>query len=90
MVDDVDADFRQTVHVGFAGTKVAALDGVLEKAEDAVAVVAVVLGGVNPSLSCNGVCPAWGVVIGEAVDVIALLTESGGGRRSCQTLRPPR
>jgi hypothetical protein len=38
------------VHVGLAGAEVAALDGVVEEPEDAVAVVAVVLRGVDAAL----------------------------------------
>ena len=62
----------------------------LKQAKNAVAVVAVVLGGVDPSLGCNGVRPARGVVIGKAMDVVALLAESSGRRRPGQTLRPRR
>ena len=55
LIDDVDADLGQPVGVGLAGAEVAALDGVVEEAEDAVAVVAVVLGGVDPALGGDGV-----------------------------------
>ena len=39
LVDDVDADLREAVDVGFARAEVAALHGVVEEAVDAVAVV---------------------------------------------------
>jgi len=51
LIDDIHAEFCETKYICFTSTKIAALDGVLEKAEDAVAVVAVVLGGVN---ACEG------------------------------------
>src|SRR5882672_1327180 len=50
LIDDVDTDFRQTVDVGFTRAKIAPLDGVLERAGNAVAVIPVVLRSVYPSL----------------------------------------
>jgi hypothetical protein len=54
-------------------------DGVVEEVEDAVAVVAVVLGRVDAPLSGDGVVAARCVMVGEAVDAVALLAERGGG-----------
>src|ERR1019366_6657850 len=82
LVDDIDADLGETVDVGLARAKVTAFDRVLKQAEDAVAVVAIILRGVNPSLGCDGVCAARRVVKRKAFDVVALLAERGGGRRS--------
>ena len=50
LVDDVRADLGEAVDVRLAGAEVAALDGVVEEAVDAVAVVLVVLGGVDAAL----------------------------------------
>ena len=50
LVDDVDRDLGQAVDVGLAAAVVAALDGVVEQPVDAVAVVLVVLGGVDAAL----------------------------------------
>src|ERR1700730_13020314 len=58
LIDDIDTDFRQTVDVGFTGAKIAALDGVLEKAQNAVPVIPVVLRSVDPSLGGDRVCPS--------------------------------
>ena len=55
LVDDVDADLGEAVDVGLAGAEVAALDRVVEEAVDAVAVVLVVLGGVDAALRGDGV-----------------------------------
>ena len=57
----------------------------LNKAEDAVAVVAVVLGGVDSALGGDGVRPTRGIMIAKAMDVVALLAERGSRRRSRQT-----
>jgi hypothetical protein len=57
LVDDVHADLRQPVDVRFPGPVVAALDGVVEEPVDAVAVVAVVLGRVDPALRRDAVRP---------------------------------
>src|SRR5690606_182964 len=62
------------------GAEVAALDGVVKEAEDAVAVVLVVLGRVDAALGGDGVGAAGAVLKAEARDLVAELGE-GGGRR---------
>ena len=79
LVDDLVRDLSEPVDVRLAGAVVAALDRVVEEAVDAVAVVAVVLGGVDAALGGDGVSPACGVVKGEDVDVVAELAQRGGG-----------
>ena len=74
----------QPVDVGLARAEVAALDRVVEQPVDAVAVVAVVLGGVDAALRGDAVRPARAVLIAEAGDLVALLAERGGGRRPGQ------
>jgi hypothetical protein len=66
LVDDVrPTDLGEAVDVGLAGAEVAALDRVVEQAVHAVAVVLVVLGGVDAALGGDRVRPARGVVEGE-------------------------
>ena len=84
LVDDVAADLGQAVDVGFAGAVVAALDGVFEEALHAVAVVLIVLGGVDAALCGDGVCAAGRVGDAEDVDVEAQGAERGGGRSTGQ------
>jgi hypothetical protein len=84
LVDDVDAQLRQAEHVGFAGAVVAALDRVVEQPLDAVAVVLVVLRGVDPALRRDAVRAPRAVVDAEALDVVAQLAERGGRRRTGQ------
>ena len=79
LVDDVHADLGQAVDVGFAGAEVAALDGVVEEAEHAVAVVVIILGGVDAALRGDGVGAARAVLKAEALDVVAEFAEAGGG-----------
>ena len=55
LVDDVAADLGQTVDVSLAGAIVATLDGVLEQTLHAVAIVLIVLGGVDTALGGDGV-----------------------------------
>src|SRR5256885_3695468 len=42
------ADFGQAIHVRFARAEIAAFDGVVEQPEHRVAVILVILGGVDP------------------------------------------
>ena len=78
LVDDVDADLGEPVDVRLAGAEVAALDRVVEQPVDAVAVVAVVLGGVDAALRGDRVRAARAVLVAEGLDVVA---ELGQGRR---------
>ena len=59
--------------------EVAALDGVVEEAVDAVAVVAVVLGGVDAALGGDGVCTPRRVLEAEAQHLVAEFGERRGG-----------
>ena len=85
LVDDLAADLREPVHVGLAGAEVAALDGVVEEPEDAVAVVAVVLRGVDAALGGDRVGTTRAVLEAERLDLIAELTQ---GRRRGATGQP--
>ena len=71
LVDDVDADLRQAVDVGFARAEVAALDGVVEQPVDAVAVVLVILRGVDAALRGDAVRAARAVLEAEALHLVA-------------------
>ncbi len=61
MIDDVHAQLGKTVYIGFPRSEVAAFDGVVEQTPDAVAVVLVVLRGVDTALGGNAVGPTGGV-----------------------------
>src|SRR5229473_815037 len=84
LVDNIEADLGEAIHVGLARAEVAAFDCVLKQAENAVAIVAIVLGSINPPLGCDRVRTARGVVIGKALHAVALLAESGCGRGPSQ------
>ena len=71
LIDDGDADLREAVDVGFTGAEVAALDRVVEETIDAVAVVLIILGGVDAALGGDGVSAARGVLKTEATDLVA-------------------
>ena len=84
LVDDVDAELRQAVDVRLARAVVAPLDRVVEQPLHAVAVVLVVLGGVDAALRRDAVRPPRAVVDAEAEDVVAELAERRCGRRAGQ------
>ncbi len=79
LVDDVRGDLGEAVDVRFARAVVAALDGVLEEPADAVAVVLVVLGGVDAALRGDRVRAARAVLVAEAGNFVAHLGEGRGG-----------
>ena len=68
LVDDVGADLGQAVDVRLARAVVAALDRVVEEAVDGVAVLLVVLGGVDAALRGDRVRAARGVLVAERLD----------------------
>ena len=78
LIDDVGADLGEAIDVVLAGAVVAALDRVVEETVDGVVVVAVVLRGVDTTLRGDGVRAAGGVLVEEAVDVVAHFAERGG------------
>ncbi len=79
VVDDEIAHRRQPVDVCLASAVVAALHRVVEETVDAVAVVLIVLGGVDAALGCDGVGATRAVVHAEALHDISELREGGGG-----------
>ncbi len=79
LVDDVDGDLGQTMHVGLARAVVAALDRVVEEPIHAVAVVLVVLGGVDAALGGDRVGAARAVMEDEALHLVAQLGQRGRG-----------
>ena len=84
LVDDVHAHLREPIDVGLARAEVAALDRVVEQPVNAVAVVLVVLGGVDAALGGDAVRAARAVLEAEAFDLVAQLGQRGGGRGAGQ------
>ncbi len=80
LVDDRHRQLGEPVDVGLAGAKVAALDRVVEQPEDGVAVVLVVLGGVDAALGGDRVGAAGAVLVAERLHLVAELAERRGGR----------
>ncbi len=85
LVDDVLADLGQAINVGLARAEVAALDGVVEEAIDAVAVVVIILGGVDAALGGDAVGAAWAVLVAERRDVVAKFGQRRRRRAAGQT-----
>ena len=81
LVDDVQAQLREPIDVRLARAVVAALHGVVEEAEHAVAVVLVVLGGVDAALGGNAVRAPGRVLEAERLHLVAELAQRrrGGG-----------
>jgi hypothetical protein len=84
LVDDGVAHLGQAIDIGLAGAEVAALDRVVKETVDAVAVVAIVLGRVDAALCGHAVGAARAVLIGVALDVVALLAQRSCRRRAGQ------
>ena len=85
LVDNVGADLCQTVNVGLTGTVVTTLHGVVEEAVNAVAIVLIVLGSIDTSLSGDGVCTTGRVLDAEVLYLEAHFAERSGSGGSGQT-----
>jgi len=85
VVDDLEADFGESVDIGFAGAVVAAFDGVVEQSEDGIAVVLVVFCGVDAALGGDAVRPSRAIVEGKTFDLVAQLAEGCSCAASCKT-----
>ncbi len=79
LVDDVQRNLGQTMDVGFPTPIVAALHRVVEQAVHRVAVVVIVLRGVDPALGRDRVGTARRIVEGEYLDLVAEFAERGSG-----------
>jgi len=79
LFDDVVRHLGEAPDIAFASAEVAALDGVVEEPVDAVAVIRISLGGVDPALGGNRVGAAGAVLIAERFDVVTEFAQSRGG-----------
>src|SRR6185369_17178894 len=79
LVDDVVGHLGKTPYVSLAGTEVAPFDGVVEQTIDRIAVIRIVLGGIDAALCGDGVSAARAVLIAESLDVVAKFSERRSG-----------
>src|SRR5262249_54555750 len=81
LVDDIQADLSQTVNVGFAGSKVAAFYRVINQSINTLAVILLIVCGVDTTLSCDAVGASRTILKAEALDVVPELRH--GCRGGC-------
>ncbi len=79
MIDDMAAQLRQPVNIGFPCPEIAALDGIVKQTPGAVAVVGVILGRVDSALGRDAVGPTGAVLDAEAFNVISQFRQTGRG-----------
>ena len=84
MVDDQVADLGEAVDVRLAAAEIAPFYRVVKEPPDAVAVVGIILGGVDAALGGDAVGPAGRILQTKGEDVVAQLGERSGGRRAGQ------
>ena len=85
LVDDVGAHLREPVHVRLPSAVVASLDGVVEEAVHRVAVLLVVLCGVDASLCRDRMRTSRAVLVAEDLDVVPRLAERRRPRGARET-----
>ena len=84
LIDDEVTDFRQPINIGFARAKIPAFDRVVKQAVDAVAVVLIIFGRIDPALRGDGMRPPRRILITEALYVVAKLAQGGRGGATSQ------
>ena len=85
LVDDIVRHFGQTIYVGFTGAVVATLNGVVEQAINRVAVVLIVLGSVDTTLSSDRVSTARRILDAEVEHVESHFSQSRSSRSTGET-----
>ena len=70
LIDDVVRHLSETMYVGFASAIVTTFQRIVEQTPDAVAVVLVILGGIDSPLSSNTVGSPRAVLKAERLDVV--------------------
>src|SRR5262249_7167546 len=80
LIDDVQTELRQPVNIGFARAEISAFDRVVKKTKNAVSVVLIILGRVDPALSRDAVGTSRTILIAKARNVITQFGERSGGR----------
>jgi hypothetical protein len=85
LIDDEIADFGQPVNVPFARTEIAAFNRVIKQSENAVAIVLVILGGIDPALGRNGMGATRRILITKTFHAVTKLTQRGRGRPAGQS-----
>jgi hypothetical protein len=84
LVDDQVTDLGQPIDVRFAGAEIASLDCVVKKAENAVPIVLIIFGGINPALGRDAVGAAGTVLVTKAFHIVAELAQRGGRRTASE------
>src|SRR4029077_17246570 len=70
----------EPINVGFAGTKIAALNRVVEQAINAVAIVLIIFFRINAALRCNGMRAPRRILKTKAFPPVSEFTKSRRGR----------
>ena len=85
LVDDVVRHLCQTIDVGFASTIVTAFHCIIEEAINRVAIVLIVLGCIDTTLSCDRVSATGRVLNAEVIYIEAHLGKGSGSTCSSKT-----
>jgi hypothetical protein len=79
LIDNQITDFSESINIRFACAKIAAFDRVVKQAEDAVAVILVVLRGIDSTLCSNAVRSSRTVLITKALNAVAQFAQGRSG-----------
>ena len=75
LIDDQITDFGQPIDICFARAEIASFDRVVKQPENTVAVVLIILRGIDPALGRDRVSAARTVLVTEALRIVTELAE---------------
>ena len=85
LVDDIVRHFSQTIYVGFASAVVTTLHGVIEETIYRVAIILIVLGCIDTTLSGDGVSATGAILDAEIEHIESHLCQCRSGRSTGET-----
>jgi len=77
MVYNIIAKLCQAVNIGFSGSKIAPFYRVIKKPPNAVAIILVILGGIDTPLSSDAMRASRGILNTEGFYMISKLSQAG-------------
>ena len=73
------------MHIGFASAVIAALNGIVKQAENAVAIVLIIFSSIDATLRGNGVRAARRILVAECFYLVAQFTQRRSGTGAGKT-----
>ena len=85
LINDIGRNLCQTINIGFSGTVIPSLDGIVKKSVGRITIPLIVFCGIDPSLGSDRMRSSWRILKTKCFDIVTQFGQSRRGRCSCQT-----